>query len=104
MTDQEKRLEEARIKLQTAVDHLKKSVANVQAKKEAKSMAEDKMTKYPTQVTTYGGKSDTDSYVQKPQAPLAKRPNPAKSGYPMEGNNYGEGDGDAGMLGPYTKK
>lgn len=36
MTDQE-RMEEARIKLQTAVDHLKKSVANVQAKKENKN-------------------------------------------------------------------
>lgn len=64
----------------------------------------DKMTKYPTQVTTYGGKTDTNSYAQKPQAPLAKRPNPAGKGYPMEGNNYGEGDGDAGNLGPYTKK
>jgi hypothetical protein len=104
MTDQEQRLEEARMKLQAAVERLKTSVAKVQAMKEAKPMAEDKMSKYPTQVTTYGGKSDTDSYVQKPQAPLAKRPNPAGKGFPMEGNNYGEGDGDAGNLGPYTKK
>ena len=50
MTDQEQRLEEARMKLQTAVERLKTSVAKVQAMKEAKPGLKNSTKNLPQQV------------------------------------------------------